>query len=94
MDERTTLNFATFYDAIMQTNHNYMKDKFFWIIVLVIIALIVIIFYLLLNPRKEQVIKYVPYLLSNNLNTTTMPENHNYNSGYVDNQYQPTQNYY
>lgn len=64
MDERTMLNLASFYDAIMKTNYDYGKNIYFYVIIFVIILLAVIIIFQYLNPRTI----YVPIMYHPNHN--------------------------
>lgn len=61
MDERTMLNLATFYDAIMKTNHDYGRDKYFYVVIFIVILLIGIIIYMYVKPRTVTEVRYVPY---------------------------------
>lgn len=64
MDERTMLNLATFYDAIMKTNHDYGRDKYFYVVIFVIILLVGIIIYMYVKPRTVTEVRYIPYFSS------------------------------
>jgi hypothetical protein len=56
MDERTMLNLASFYDAIMKTNYDYGKNIYLYVIIFVIILLVGIIICQVANPR----VVYIP----------------------------------
>lgn len=51
MDERTMLNLASFYDAIMKTNYDYGKNIYLYVIIFIIIVLVIIIIYQFMYPR-------------------------------------------
>lgn len=58
MDERTMLLLASYYDAMMQTNHEciFNRNIYMYLIIFIIIVLIIIIIYQITHPR----IVYVP----------------------------------
>jgi len=85
------LNLATFYDAIMKTNHDYGRDKYFYVVIFIVILLIGIIIYMYVKPRTVTEVRYVPYFSSdkNQISQENFQNIQNTNDQY---QYQPSEN--
>lgn len=95
MDERTLLNFATFHDAIMKTNHDYGRDKYFYVVIFIIILLIGVIIFMYVKPKTITEIRYVPYFNQekNQLTKENFSNIQNNNDKFLQNQYQVNEIY-